>query len=137
MSARCLRVGINPTPTSQNGCDSENFPLSQPLPHGCGRGVRFVTDRLLNIGYWLLFNGYCLCCNSGKVAIEREQRHACMGYAERERVRRSQMQQRNATTENGIEDGARTCLSKASPAAQFEMTEQREQSHACMSYAES
>jgi hypothetical protein len=29
------------------------------------------------------------------------------------------MQQRNATTENGIEDGARTCLSEASPAAQF------------------
>ena len=76
-------------------------------------------------------------CDSEKVAIEREQRHACMGYAERERVRRSQMQVQNEVTEHGIEDGARTCLSVASPAAQCEMTEQRAQSHACMNYAES
>ena len=52
-------------------------------------------------------------CDSEKVAIEREQRHACMGYAERERVRRSQMQLQNEVTEHGIEDGARTCLSEA------------------------
>ena len=42
-------------------------------------------------------------CDSEKVAIEREQRHACMGYAERERVRRSQMQVQNEVTEHGIE----------------------------------